>query len=179
MSTPKFPGDPSKVTLEEAKVWLRENVPVPKDNEPLGEAECPCCRQLVKIYRRKMDVAKAMAIILFYQTWPAPGGEYTHVPTFLKNGGPRHQEVLRSREWQRLADWDLLEHQPGLRDDGSKLTGYYRLTAQGVQFAKNELSVPESLTKYEGRTLKKAARLVSIDQVLGVKFNYRDLMAGT
>ena len=167
MSTFQF--DPKTATLEQAKHWLREQVN--------GGAKCPCCTQFAKIYKRKMEASKALALILFCRQLPSPGGEWTHIPTFLKRGGGTHQEVLRSREWTRLRYFGLLEPRTDEPEDSKKKTsGFWRLTPLGMDFALRLERVPAYVTVYDERILSRSPETVSIDEALGKKFNYKELM---
>lgn len=60
-------------TLEQAKQLLRDAVKI-------GEAiECPCCKQMVKIYKRKLNSGMAKALLLIYKISNPLDFNYIHV----------------------------------------------------------------------------------------------------
>lgn len=76
--------------------------------------------------------------------------------------------------------WNLIEAMPNVRrDDGSDRVGWWRLTAQGISFVRNEIVIAKHARIYDGRCLGlDNTQLVSIIDVLGKRFNYRELMDG-
>lgn len=146
--------------------------------------ECPCCGQLVKVYKRRLNTALAHALILISQRLPKREDEvWFHVPTFLAS--QTSTATIRGGDWAKLVYWDLIEPMPAMRADGSKRSGYYRITTKGIQFAADKLTLPKYAYVYN-QTLyglsdggKYPKESTTIKEALGAKFNYGELMGGT
>lgn len=156
------------VPLADARDWLRERV---DDGE-----HCPCCRQLAKVYRRKLSVAAARTMVLLYRFGGQVGKGYIDLPRLLEAHAP---ELSSQGGYATLGHWwGLIERMPGERDDGSKHNGLWRLTVPGIDFVERRTTVPKYARIYDGRCLGYAGPEVDIDQVLGTRFRYDELMAG-
>ena len=147
------------MTLREAKNLLREAV--------YDGAECPCCTQYAKVYKRTINSQMAQTLITMHRA--QTGDEWLHLPTLL--GRKQADEA-------KLRYWGLIEEQPGVRDDGSARVGWWRLTALGARFALGVAAVPKYALVYNGRCLGFDGPRVTIQDALGDRFNYDDLMRG-
>jgi hypothetical protein len=162
-----------ETTLEESRAWLRENL----DNG----AECPCCRQLAKVYRRHLNSSMAYALILIARYFErADASEWLHVPSYLNTVGldPAIAAAIRG-DWAKLVHWDLLEPRDAERGDGSTRVGEYRITALGRSFVHGRARVPSHVYIYNGRKLRREEVPDQIDvrQALGKKFDYSEIMS--
>lgn len=148
-------------TLEQAQEWLRKHVD--------EGAKCPCCTQLAKVYRRKINAGAARALVRMVVRYGE--GEWVHVPTtadFSRLGG----------EWAKLRFWGLVVEQPEVREDGGR-AGYWQVTPLGRAFALGRARVPKYARIYDQRLLGLVdEQTVDIHDALGTKFNLEDLMAG-
>lgn len=143
--------------LSEAKAWLRARL---DDGAP-----CPCCTQYAKRYHRKINSGMARLLIM---QWCKVGQEFAHTASLCPN----------LREGAKLAYWGLMEHDDRPRDDGGK-SGWWRITDAGVRFVLGRESVPKYVYVYDDRVMGfDAAQMVSIQDALGTKFSYSDLMGG-
>jgi len=161
------------MTLDEAKQYVLAH-----RTDASGVA-CPCCEQLVKVYRRKINVAMAMVLIALVKKAKAVGQiEWIHVPSFIRMiPFPPNFPVGNGGDWSKLRFWDLIEARPGARDDGSKRNGYYRVTPKGVAFVERKIRVPVSMFVTNQKVLgTDDSKLVDIDDALGKKFRYDELM---
>ena len=157
MNAVVFDGDPERVTLAEARQWLREVVD--------DGARCPCCTQLAKVYRRKVHATMARTLIRMYRaTTP---GEYLYLPSIPQ----------KSRDCTGMAWWGLIDEEKTRRDDGGR-AGWWRVTPHGVEWVLRLITVPKYARVYDGRVLRHEGDPVSIVDALGTKFDYRDLMEG-
>lgn len=146
------------VTLGEAREWLRERVD--------DGAECPCCEQYAKVYRRKLTSSIARVLI---SMWRNNRNGWVYLPAIRSAG----QDEVIARFWY------LIERDDTVREDGSKRTGWWRLTDLGVGFIHNEVKLPKYARIYNNRLLNlDPTETVSIVDVLGAKFDYGELMAG-
>lgn len=154
-------SEPSAETpLSEVREWLQDQV-----NNGDG-AECPCCGQYARIYRRKLNSNMAASLI---RAWLAVGAnQWFHAPTVLgRNDG----------EFAKLHYWGLVEEERRLRPDGGR-AGWWRITLAGVLFVKGMVTAPSHAELYAGRLLKLDDRCqVTIEAALGDKFSYRELMS--
>jgi len=157
----KFTADPKGVTLEDAKKWLRGKV--------RKGAECPCCTQFAKVYKRKLNASMAVGMIKFYKH---TGGaqEWVHIPT--------HTDLSRlGGDWAKLAKWGLVEERESDRPDGGKHAGWWRITDLGAHFVLGRTRVPQYVFIYNQRLMKgDDDSTVSIHEALGSEFNYNELM---
>jgi hypothetical protein len=142
--------------------------------------KCPCCDRFVKIYERVLNAQMALALIAIYKhfrTDKTPGS-YLHVPGYLME----HQ-IMRADE-AKLVYWGILEALKGLREDGSKRNGYYRITPKGIDFVRGKIRVPKYIYTYKTKFLGLSDgqsypdKSIDITEALGKNFNYREMMDG-
>lgn len=155
-------------TIGEARQFLIEN----------GEKGtiCPCCERIVKIYHRSITSAMAYGIVLIYRYFKNhPNAEWLHIEDYFKT-----LDIPSSirGDVAKLKYWELLEGKKGLREDGSKRNGYYRMTEKGKMFAQNQLQVPKYMIMANRKCLGFSDELTYINACFGRKFNYDELMNG-
>lgn len=164
-----FKGNARKTTLAEAIDWLEEGL-----NDGV---ECPCCGQLAKVYKRKLNSAMGFVLLLLHRR-KGDENEWVHVPSFInaKVRNPAVAAAIRG-DWAKLVHWGLIDALDGQRADGSKRIGYYRITPKGRRFANNQIKVSKHIWIYNGEpTDDSDEEMVSILDVLGDKFDYTELM---
>ncbi len=127
-------------------------------------ARCPACDQIAKVYRRRLNAGMAASLIAMYQ---AGGTDFVHIPTAVGS---------RSREEGKLRYWRLVEEQLTVRPDGGR-AGYWRVTRLGKLFVLGRVSVPEYALVYDSKCLGLEGRQVRIQDCLGNRFDYRELMS--
>lgn len=152
---------PDTMTLGDARAWLRSRI---RDGE-----RCPCCRQMAKIYKRKLYAAPARALVMLFRR---AGREPAHITTLDRslagNGG----------DISKLRYWGLVEEEPAYRPDGGR-AGWWRVTDLGQQWIEGEITVPQFVGVYDtSRIGKPFGTPVTIQQALGERFNLADLMSG-
>lgn len=161
--------DPKTTTLEQARDWLRERLD--------KGAKCPCCKQHAKIYQRKLNQGMAASLIAFAKVtlqmtpkdgWLKVPDDFVNTSTVLR--------VLKNREYNKLKYWKLLEPHATDQDADTPYTGMWRITEDGLKFARGEIEVPESVFVYDNRRLRASEKLTTIQKALGTKFNYAELM---
>jgi len=126
---------------------------------------CPCCKQMAKVYRRKVNSGMAFSLLSMYRL---AGTSYLHLPTRLN---------ARSREEGKLRYWGLVEEELEKRPDGGR-AGYWRVTEKGRHFIFGSIGVPKYARIYDSRLLGFDGPEVLFRDCLGSKFNYDELMAG-
>jgi hypothetical protein len=150
-------------TLGEAKDWLRERLH--------DGACCPLCTQFAKIYRRKINSGMARALIALYRaSLAADDLDATHHLASLARW---------THEGAQLAWWGLIEQDPDERREDGGRSSWYRLTATGVWFVRDQIRLPKYVEIYDGLPRKlDLSEQASIVDALGTKFDYRELMEG-
>jgi hypothetical protein len=150
-----FPND---MTISAARAWLR--------GELEHGAPCPCCTQMAKIYRRKVNATMARALIALYRA----GGttRYIHAPSLP---GDTH-------EMSQLAWWGLIaEESDRIRDDGGR-AGWWRVTELGERWLYGAVTIPKYARIYDHRLLKVDGDPTTLEDALRRPFNLRELMDG-
>lgn len=130
---------------------------------------CDCCGGHTKVYRRKLN--SGMAAIA---CWMAAnrGREWVSV-----NEMPRY--CANSNEVSKLMHWELAEQKPNT-NTGKRTSGVWRLTATGVLFAHDAMTVPSHafLSSPGNVLLGFEDAHVGVREALGRHFNYAELMTG-
>jgi hypothetical protein len=171
MSGKTWMGDTRVTTLEQAKQWLRERV---KEG-----AECPCCTQFAKVYRRKLNSSMAYALILvdrFFRSNPTE--QWLHVPSHLADLGlPGKTAAAIRGDWAKLLHWNMLIERQGESTSGTPHSGYYGITDVGRGFVGGKIRVPRFAYFYDSKCLRLDADIdTDIHEALGDKFDYAELM---
>ena len=163
----------NKTTLAAAKKWLRERF--------AKGASCPCCNQFVKLYKRGMNTSMAYVLLLMECYFSGDAvDEWLHVPSYITEmvaDNPRRGVAVRGGDWAKLKLWGLIEDKQDTRKDGSTRVGYWKLTPLGRQFARRQVKVPSHVYLYNGEPLQRVVEtMITIDDALGEKFNYAEIM---
>ena len=148
-------------TVSEAKSWIVEN-------EKKG-AICPCCGEIVKVYKRKLNSGQAYELLLLYRlTITGNNGEFYHHTKFSQT---------TSGEISKLVFWGLVEQMPKpLNEIKKKTSGYWRITEKGMSFVENKTTVKSHVYILLGELVRFSESETTIIQALGKKFRYDELM---
>lgn len=153
-------------TIEEAKVELRKN---------LAEGmECPCCTQFVKMYRKAFPSIAARTLIAMSKAETDQDG-YVYVAPVVNS---LKTKVGIGGAATLSHFWGLIETRPGVREDGSKRVGWWRITPLGRLFLTNQMTVSKYARMFNGELYGMAGPQITISQALGNKFDYSELMKG-
>ncbi len=153
---------PNSATLGAARAHLNKNA--------WDGTVCPCCRQPVKVYKRSIHARIALAAIQLYHATTV--GEYAHLPTVEATG-----RGGRGGEGGKLRYWGLAVEEVERREDGGR-SGWWCLTPDGRAFVEGSHRVQRFALVLAGQLRKLTGDLVSIEDCLGKRFNYRELMGG-
>jgi hypothetical protein len=134
---------------------------------------CPSCGQTVKLYRRTIHSTMARQLIAIYRKGGTYRRAWVEVPELIKG-----MRGAGGGDYAKAAYWSLIEQRPGVREDGSARTGWYRVTIQGEAFVRGLLKAQRFALVFNGQVHGFDGPLVNIRQCLGKKFDYNDLMAG-
>lgn len=135
--------------------------------------DCPCCDRYGQIYRRHLYSRPALTLVYTYPWFRNHPGEYLAVSKFCMR-----KYSFRSSENGKLVYFDMFEPRPGLRDDGSKRHGLYRITDLGVEFVLGRVKVQKTKVIYDDEIWSTEGPMIGIVEALGKKFDYHDLMSG-
>jgi len=130
--------------------------------------ECPCCGQMAREYKRKLNSAMARSLIWLVRTsgrdleWVDVAGE---APKWLH----------RSRELPKLVHWGFIEQMENT-DPSKKNSGVWRPTRDGRQFALNRSRISRYVYLYNNKIRGFSGEMTDIVDSLGDKFNYSELM---
>lgn len=152
----------SSDSLALARRWLENNVGG-------AGAVCPCCSQLVRMYRRRLSPSIAAALCLIYRrAQQQPDEPWVHVPRLL-------QEIRYSGggDYAKATLWGLLEGRP---EHLGSTVGWYRPTDTGCSFVRGEVSVPEFLWVFGGVVQAVEDRYVTIHESLAGEYDYKELL---
>jgi hypothetical protein len=151
-------------TIAEGKSYLRQNW--------TKGVPCPCCKQFVKLYPRKLTSAMAYALILIYRHHQTEGsfGAFFHVENHFKL-----LDIPSSirGDFPKLRYWGLIEQQI---INNAVIPAYYRITALGIQFVKEVASVSKISLLYNNTFYGFEGPEITIKDALKDKFNYSELM---
>jgi len=165
MDHEEFEG-PDSTPLGEARQWLRDRV---EEGAP-----CPCCKQFAKLYKRKIYSAMARMLITLYRLQCRSTERWHHVSDIGLKAGC----LYIGGDFAKLIYWGLIEQRPKEEDDGDKRTsGYWRITADGIDFVLCKTTAMEYVRIYNGEQFDMYGREVDIEHCLGKKFKYSELMA--
>ncbi len=156
--------------LEAAKLFVQQNL--------RNGVSCPCCNQYCKLYKRKLNATMALALVMIYTHFKQhPHHTWLHVSAFLVK--VKHDSTIAGGDVVKLRYWGLLERAAGDRDDGSDRVGRYKITAIGNQFVEGKIAVPRYVYLYNQRLFRLSEEMTTIQEALGDRFNYGDLMKGS
>jgi hypothetical protein len=153
------------------------------DDTPLGQVRswlrlqaekgetCPCCKQRVQVYKRKLNktMVRTLALLAIKQNKMTEAG-YIHAPTVLK------AHAGYAREVGKLAYWGFVEEGPSRTGDG-RHAGLWRVTEEGYAFLRGQYRVARYVKLYNGKRLGKEGPWVHISEV-AVEFDLVELLRG-
>ena len=131
---------------------------------------CPCCHQRVKLYRRKLHTEMAMFLIKLVKA-------YQQSPRWYSTRELLPATAKSATDGAYLTRWGLIEREPSMNSSGAK-AGMYKPTQKGIEFAQGGITVPSHIHILCGKTVGFSETLTTIQQCLGRKFNYAELMLG-
>lgn len=154
------------MTLRDARDQLRELA--------YDGTDCPCCRQRVKVYRRKLTSVAARAVAALYEHHRF---EYAHVGDLARRHLP---DAAHQGGYLVLAQhWGLIEEERHRRRDDGGRAGWWRVTALGALWLRGEEQVPMYAHVFDGRCLGLHGDLIAARDVLGEHFDFAQLVRST
>jgi len=139
-----------------------------RDNYTEG-ARCPCCGQVVKLYKRSITSSMAYGLILMANAKDERGGDpFLHVEDFFKS--KNIPSSIRG-DIPKLTMFGLLMSPI----DGK---GIYGVTPLGFDFVNGVYKAPAYVEVYNNKVIRTSDKMVTIQQALKNKFEYQKLMKG-
>ena len=130
---------------------------------------CPCCVQRVQLYPRK--VYGAVAVFLIWLVRTCEDGGWASL---------RDAPILQGRrgggDKDKLKFFGLAEEKPNDTDPKKKSSGFWRPTAKGIQFVRNQITIAKTAWGYNGQCWGYSKEQVTIQEALGAKYDYREVM---
>ena len=155
--------------LAEARLWVQKNL----KNGSL----CPCCGRNCRIYQRSLHSTMALSLIMLYHYFKQhPRDKWIHVNAFLVK--TRRHSSIAGGDAVKLRFWGLLEREKSERADGSDRVGRYAITDLGKKFVEGKAAVPRYAYTFNQLLLRMSEQTITIQQALGKKFSYSELMRG-
>jgi hypothetical protein len=151
---------PEFETMQEAKDYLRTNLQ--------KGANCPCCGQYVKLYKRKLNSGMAYALVKIYRF---QYDNWFHINDLLEK-----KIALAQLEMPRLQYWRLVERKDNEDDPTKKHSGVWRLTDRGIAFVEGMIYVKKHVYVFNSKCYGFSEEETTIQEALGDKFDYEELM---
>lgn len=163
----KFKKTPTTL-LSEAKDWLLRNLVAGRT------CKCALCGQTAKVYKRHLHIALALFLIEMYRKTSSlpPEKRWVHIDRELIVA----KDYCISREYSKLRFWGLLEPKEKGHDPERPGAGYWRLTIKGFAFVEGKIKVQSCAEVYNNKPIRLSGDMVSIEDALGKKFDYKELM---
>ena len=156
--------------LEQARLWVQTNM---RKGVP-----CPCCNQYCRVYKRKLNTTMALAMVMIYRHFKShPRDTWLHVAAFLV--AVKRDSTIAGGDVAKLRFWGLIVPMKDERSDGSDRIGRYGITPVGQQFVEGKIAVPRYVYLYNQGLLRLSEEMITIQQALGDRFSYSELMKGT
>jgi hypothetical protein len=159
-------------TLQEATNHLEENL--------ADGVFCPCCKRFNKEYERKFNSAMAICLLEFYKTSILNSSlrDFTHIADLFLNN-KLFAENMNGGNFATIAYWELIEEMPkDHKNTTSRTSGYWRITQKGIDFVNSKIQIPKYIYTHNATLLRVSDTVTDIQQSLGNKFNYVEMMQG-
>jgi len=148
-------------TLDEAKLLLEQNLEAGTD--------CPCCGRWAKMYKRQVYGTLVDVMFSLHKMMEKnPQQPFFHLDEFIHS--------TTGVSFTLTLHWGLTERSTDV-PEGKQTSGYWRLTPKGIQFLQGAISIPKYVRLYNNEVLGFEGAQVTVQDVLGEKFDYEKLMA--
>jgi predicted transcriptional regulator len=148
-------------SLEKTRQYLRDNY---EDG-----CICPACKQNVKLYPRMVGATQARALILLNQL--SKGNTWVHIREIVTR-------INVQGDFAKMIYWGLIEEQQN-DSEKKKNSGLWKITEKGVKFINNEITIAKYANVYNSQLLGFSEGHITIEDSLGKKFNYTELLNAT
>jgi hypothetical protein len=145
-------------TIKEAHEYLNTHV--------AKGVKCPCCGQFVKLYKRRIVSSAALGLIKLVRMWQTNPDWYHVIDLDVTSSGG---------EFARLRRFGLIVQKQNT-DKTKTNSGYWKPTEKGINFVFKKIKVPKYFLMFNGTGFGFSEEEIDIQQALGKKFNYQELM---
>lgn len=155
-------------SIKEAKEYLRKNWE--------KGVKCPCCGQMVKLYKRRITSAMAYGLILICRG--VKPNQSIHLLKYFTDKKVSASVVSNIPLFQH---WGLLIKDRSEKEDGNPDCGVYIITQKAFDFVQGKINLPKYVRLYNKILVKSIEAndgYINIHDALGNKFNYDELMKG-
>lgn len=128
---------------------------------------CPCCGRFVKLYKRKLSAEMVVFLIALCREYRGDFLDIRKLETWSYQRG----------DYAYLAHWGLVEQQDG-NEEGKRGSAHWKPTEAAFRFILRSALMPSHIHMLCGDYLGHSGKLVSVDDALGERFNYDELMKG-
>lgn len=128
---------------------------------------CPCCKRYAQVYRRHLHTSVALQLIILHKRGGAD--KYVHVRELVTDN------MSGAGDFTKAKYWGLIQEAP-IQEDGKKSSGYWKLTMDGVMFVKGLHAIRKTLLVYDDQVIGSEGGVIYINECLGNKFNYQQMM---
>jgi len=149
---------PDSITLGEAREWSRRRA--------AKGADCPLCRQKVRVYRRNLNATMSRVLIALYVRAGPNRLRWFQIFRLLEESGISY----RGTDYSKPRYWGLMEGCP-------ESPGFWRITADGMAFVERRLEVKSHAVLYNRGCLRLDGKMVGIQKCLGKRFVLARLLA--
>ncbi len=140
----------------------------------IPEAEpqtCPCCGQLVKLYKRTITHSMVYHLIKLYKLQQQSGSSQLQFFHMRQIGTPKSG----GGDFSKLQYWGLIA--PMAHVMGAKKTsGKWRITTEGMRFVRNKLMVEKYAEVYNGSVQQFSGGMINVTDAINQQFDYKKLM---
>lgn len=133
---------------------------------------CPCCGQFVKLYKRKLSTVMARGLISLHHLCKG-NTDYHHVSKIMTKISP-----TGSNDFSKLRYHGFIEEELNT-NSAKKTSGNWRITPAGVAFVHKQLLAREYMLIYNTKLKGFEGDPINIEQALGNKFNYQELLTNS
>ena len=130
--------------------------------------DCPVCGQFVKVYKRTINASMAAQLIRAQRRYG--GNETFHIKDLIEGEGG-------GADFAKLRYWGLIVEIENTNPK-KKNSGRWKVTNEGLAFILGYSQIPKYALIYNGRFLEfDGDETITIQDALGNKFNYQELMS--
>ncbi len=133
-------------------------------------ARCPCCEQLVKQYKRRINAQMCYFLIRLHRLT-----KYTQTGQRYFSTQQLELPYQLGGDWARLRHWGLIEQMPN-HEDRKRTSGHWGITDKGKEFVNLQIKVPEKILIHNNHFMGFDGDEIDMQEALDVKFNYKQLM---
>ena len=156
--TSLFPGE-----LDEARKQVEEGM--------AKGITCPCCGQLCKLYKRKLNAGMAKALLWLVRWHIKNGwGAWVHV-----NNSCDRATLKTAGDVAKLRYWHFIEAKAN-EDTKKRTSGIWKMTQKGRDFVLGKITAPGHVRVYNQQVMGFSDVQITFREALGDHFDYEELM---